>query len=326
MIPKVSVVVPTYKRPDYLERCLRALLSLDFIAADFEIIIVDDANSAATRQQVEELAQRSQSDGYTIMYVPMAGALHGPAAARNAGWQQARGEIIAFIDDDCIPELSWLKAGVAAFDDDLAAVAGKIVVPLQHEYTDYEYSVSQLSQAEFVTANCFYRRSVLQRLSGFDARYRRSWCEDTDLFFKLLEHNLPYLKVPAAIVMHPVRPARWGTSLRQQKKGLYEALLFKKHPALYRERIQAKPLWGYYCTFGVFLLFLAGLLAGLWLLAVIALCAWLYMTTRLCIQRLQKTSRAPLHVLEMFITSALIPPLAIFWRCYGMLKFHVLFL
>lgn len=326
MITKVSVVVPTYKRHDYLERCLRALLSLEFAPTDYEIIIVDDANSQATRQQVEEWRQRTQNDGYTIVYVPVTGALHGPAAARNAGWQLARSELIAFIDDDCIPELNWLKAGVAAFTDDVAAVSGKIVVPLQHEYTEYEYTVSQLSQAEFVTANCFYRRAVLQQLDGFDARFRVSWCEDNDLFFTLLEHNMRGIKAPTAIVMHPVRPASWGTSLRLQKKGLYDALLFKKHPVLYRQRIQPRPLWNYYCILGVLLLLLAALILNFWLLALIALIAWLYMTARLCIQRLQKTARTPRHVLEMAITSALIPPFALFWRCYGMLRFHTIFL
>ncbi|GCE08437.1 glycosyltransferase family 2 protein [Dictyobacter aurantiacus] len=326
MIPKVSVVVPTYKRYAYLERCLRALLSLEFAPGEYEIIIVDDANSQRTRQQVEEWRQRTHQDGYEIVYVPVELAPHGPAAARNAGWQRARSELIAFIDDDCIPELSWLKAGVAAFSDDVAAVSGKIVVPLQHDYTEYEYSVSQLSQSEFVTANCFYRRSVLRQLDGFDTRFRASWCEDSDLYFTLLEHGLHGIKAPDAIVMHPVRPARWGMSLRLQRKGLYDALLCKKHPDLYRKRIQSRPLWNYYCILGVLLLLLAALILGLWPLALICVAAWLYMTARLCIQRLHKTARTPRHVFEMALTSALLPPLAIFWRCCGMLRFRMFFL
>ncbi|GCE30466.1 glycosyl transferase [Dictyobacter alpinus] len=326
MTIKVSVVVPTYERPDFLERCLRALLSLDYAPADYEIIIVDDAHSAETRQQVEDCAQQALVDGHRVRYLALTGTAHGPAAARNAGWRQAQADIIAFTDDDCIPELNWLKAGAAAFVDDIAAASGKIVVPLQHEYTDYEYSVSLLSQAEFVTANCFYRRSALQLVGGFDQRFKTACCEDSDLYFTCLEQNLLCVKVPEAIILHPVRLTRWGSSLRQQQKSMYDALLFKKHPVLYRQRIQTKPPWNFYCILGVLLLILLGVVAKLWLLAGIALCAWIYMTARFCIQRLQKTSRKPGHVFEMIITSALIPPLSLFWRWCGMCKFRTFFL
>ncbi|GER91107.1 glycosyl transferase [Dictyobacter vulcani] len=305
---------------------MRALLSLDYDPAEYEILIADDANSAVTRQQVEDCARSAELMGHTVRYLAITGSVHGPAAARNAGWRQAQADIIAFTDDDCIAELNWLRAGVAAFVDDVVGVSGKIVVPLQHEYTEYEYKASLLSQAEFVTANCFYRRSALQQVGGFDERFRVACCEDRDLFFTLLEHNLICVKALEAVILHPVRPTHRGSSLRQQQKSFYQALLFKKHPALYRQRIQPTPPWNYYCILGVLLLLILGIVAKLWLLAGIALCAWLYMIARLCIQRLQKTSRKPEHVFEMIITSTLIPPLSLFWRWLGMLRFGVFYL
>jgi hypothetical protein len=65
---------------------------------------------------------------------------------------------------------------------------------------------------------------------------------------------LKVLKVPDVVVVHPVRPAAWGVSLRQQRKSQFDALLFKKHPALYRRRIRARPPLDYY---GMVLSFLA---------------------------------------------------------------------
>src|SRR5437588_7342860 len=115
MKPRVSVVVPTCKRPELLTRCLDALLAQDFDAEDYEIIIVDDANCAGTQQLVMLRAEKARLQGHVVSYIPITSSCsHGPAAARNAGWRAAQGEIIAFTDDDCIPDRQWLEAGVAA--------------------------------------------------------------------------------------------------------------------------------------------------------------------------------------------------------------------
>ncbi len=127
-------------------------------------------------------------------------------------------------------------------------------------------------------------------------------------------------------MIHPVRPARWGVSLSQQRKSVFNALLYKKHPALYRERIQASPPWHYDGTVGALLLVCGAAIGGLWSLALVGVGIWLALTTRFCLQRLQRTSHALAHVVEMIITSVLIPPLAIFWRIRGALKYRVLFL
>jgi hypothetical protein len=74
------------------------------------------------------------------------------------------------------------------------------------------------------------------------------------------------------------------------------------------------------------LLILLGLFTQIGFLAIVALLAWLYMTGRFCIRRLRKTSHAPGHILEVIVTSALIPPLAVFWRLWGAIRFRVFFL
>src|SRR5690349_7715077 len=103
MAARVSVVVPTYKRPELLDRCLDALLGQCYEPSGYEIVVADDGANCETRRQVECHAQRAACRGLTVRYLPVTGA-HGPAAARNAGWRAARGEIIAFTDDDCVPD------------------------------------------------------------------------------------------------------------------------------------------------------------------------------------------------------------------------------
>lgn len=322
---EISVVVPTFRRPALLAHCLQALLAQDLAPAEYEIIIVDDATSKETRLQVESYARLVAKRGQRIYYLATSGKC-GPAAARNLGWQAAHGSIIAFTDDDCLPAENWLREGRAAFSDDVAAIAGRIHVPLPQQPSDYEYDASHLEESEFATANCFYRRDVLLAVGGFDERFRAAWREDSDLFFTLLERQARCRVCESAVVEHPVRPARWGVSLFQQRKNMFNALLYKKHPRLYRERIQAAPPWPYYCSTGALLVVVLGMLGQSLALILAALGLWGLLTTRFCRQRLQYTSRQPGHVLEMIITSALIPPLATFWRLRGMLTFQVFFL
>ena len=73
---------------------------------------------------------------------------------------------------------------------ELDAATGRVIVPLPTcRPTDYERDAAGLAKAEFVTANCFCRRSVLAAIGGFDARFTAAWREDSDLQFTLLEHG-----------------------------------------------------------------------------------------------------------------------------------------
>jgi GT2 family glycosyltransferase len=77
-----------------------------------------------------------------------------------------------------------------------------------------------------------------QWLDGFDERFTVAWREDTDLEFALRTQGYRLARQPAAIVVHPVRPMRWGISLTLQRNNIFNALLYKKHPLLYRWFIQ----------------------------------------------------------------------------------------
>lgn len=327
---RVSVVVPTFRRPDLLQCCLRALTLQDIDPTDYEILIIDDAACDDTVRQVECWIERTRECGYSIRYLQVVGP-HGPAAARNLGWRAAHSEIIAFTDDDCLPIPGWLRAGLAAFHNGVMGVSGKIIVPLERTPTDYERNAALLAKAEFATANCFYRRDALTMVEGFDERFTNAWREDSDLVFKLIKHVAPdstssLVYAPNAVVVHPVRPASWGVSLKQQRKSMFNALLYKKHPALYRQKIQASPPWHYYSILGALLFGLMSTIAGYWLFALGALSIWVLLTARFCLLRLENTSHTPSHISEMIVTSILIPPLAILWRIVGAIKFRVFFL
>ncbi|HEY7417951.1 MAG TPA: glycosyltransferase family A protein [Ktedonobacteraceae bacterium] len=321
----ISVVVPTYKRPDPLERCLKALLTQNLAATAYEIIVVDGAAWDTTRKQVNSWTDEAQKTGHTIRYIPLPDPNRNLTVARNHGWQAASSKIIAFTNDDCIPEMNWLQAGLHAFTDNVAVVSGRIVMPLPPKPTDYEYNAFQITKTRFTTANCFYQRSVLVQAGGFDERFATVWQEGNDLYLTLLQQDIACIFVPEVVVMRPASSAPWGISLTQQHEKTFDALLYKKHPILYRKHIQTPSPWHHYITASFLLLALFSLLTPIKLLAIIFLLAWLYMTGRFCIQRLRKTSHAPGHVLEMIVTSIFIPLLAVLWRLWGMIRFRVFF-
>lgn len=329
---QVSVVVPTFKRPDLLDLCLSALLRQDFPRERYEIIIADDAfereevrMSAATRKRVEEMGREA---GIRVTYVPVSGE-HGPSAARNQGWRRAQGTIIAFTDDDTIPDREWLTIGCAAFTDEVLAVAGRTVVPLPENPTDYELNESGLSRAEFITANCFVRKNALSIVGGFDERFAMAWREDSDLHFRLLKlggGERAVKREPRALVVHPVRPAGFAVCIKQARKVAYNALLYKKHPKLYRERIQKHPPLRYYAMIALLLFSFVFAGSGHAESAQVCFFGWLVLVLEFTWLRLKRTTRRPLHVIEMFLTSALLAPLAIYWRLHGAIKFRVAFL
>lgn len=322
----VSVVVPTCNRPALLRQCLSSLLQQQFNFARYEIIVVDDAPGRATHDAVNELGAASPR-APAVVYIANHGP-HGPAAARNLGWRAARGTIIAFTDDDTIAKPDWLQNGLRAFDADVQAVWGRIVMPLPSSRppTDYERDAKGLESAEFVTANCFCPKHVLEELGGFDERFRYAWREDADLYFRLLKRAGRIVHAPSAVITHPVRPASWGVSVKQQKKVQFDALLYKKHPQLYRQKIRAHARWDYYLIVASLLAAAGGLVAGRPALAAGAGLSWLLLSARFCAMRLAATAKTPSHVLEMIVTSALIPPLAVFWRLVGAIRFRVSFL
>ena len=318
MKPLVSVVVPTHGRPELLTRCLDALAQQTLPRNDYEVVVVSDGPDPRTRAVLER-------SGYRVRHVELP-EQRGPAAARNAGWRAAASDVIAFTDDDTVPATEWLAAGLAAMATGCDAVAGRVVMPISRQPTDYERDSAKLAEAEFVTANCFVTAARLRAIGGFDERFTLAWREDSDLQFRLLSSGAILRRAPQAVVVHPVRPARWGVSLAQQRKVLFDALLYKKHRALYRQRIRRRPRFDYYATVAALGAGVTALALGAATVAAAAGAVWLALTARFSAQRLAGTRREWRHIGEVLVTSAAIPPLAVFWRVVGAVRFRVVLL
>ena len=320
---KCSVVIPTYKRPHLLQKCLSALLQQQ-TNIQYEVIVVSDGKDEETAELMNE---------FTVLEMPFIyislNKQSGPAAARNQGWQMAHGELIVFTDDDTIPSQKWLQNYWNAYLKNYKAniaFTGGVIVPVSERPTDYERNTAGLETVDFVTANCACTRNALQKINGFDENFTMAWREDSELEFKLMKAAIPIVKVKDAIVLHPVRKAKWGVSLQEQKKSMFNALLYKKHPGLFRSKILALPLWNYYGIIVSFIVSVVLLFCGYFLLACIVGSVWLYLVSVFILKRLKGSSLSVSHITEMIITSLLIPFLSVYWTLYGAIKFKVFFL
>lgn len=321
---KISVVIATLNRPVLLDRCLAALSAQTVPRRSYEVVVVDDGPHEATEAVVRGWSRRSP--GFDVVY-RCSNQAHGPAAARNVGWRAGRSPIIAFTDDDCIPEPDWLAAGLQAFSRaDVGAVSGRILVPLPFKPTDWERNVAGLERAPCATANCFYRKAILEALGGFDERFTEAWREDSDLQFRALAQGVTIVQEPQALVLHPVRPAPWGVSVSLQRQNRFNALLYKKHPTLYSCFNPHEPPWNYYVTVGFIVLGGMALFYGAIAMAAALWMSWMVMAGAFCVRRLIGATHRPSHVAEMIITSLIIPPYAVYWRLYGAVKYRVAFL
>jgi glycosyltransferase involved in cell wall biosynthesis len=303
---------------DLLDRCLDALTRQSLPGALYEVIVVDDDPDHNTLHLVAGWRARTLDRGPRLVYLPNTNQ-HGPAAARNLGWRSARAPIIAFTDEETVPTPGWLAQGLAGLTDKVDVVCGRLDTPPAARSGQLE----QAAGDGFSVANCFCRKTLLEQLKGFDERFEQAAHCEADLHFRLLALDARIVHAPEARVVLPLQPLPWGASLARTRDVVFDALLYKKHPRLYRERIAATPPWDDYLAVATLLVALGALLAGSSGLALFAGLGWLALTAQRCRQRLRGVAPTASHIADVVVTSALVPPLAVFWRLLGAIRYRV---
>ena len=218
-----TVVVPTYDRHETLTACLSRLApgaqSLD--AAQYEVVVTDDARSAATRAM---LTERFPWARYTE------GPARGPAANRNHGAAQAQGTWIAFTDDDTLPSREWLAAyaRAATAHPTAEALEGRTTCTAGFG-TPMHYAPVNERGGLFWSCNVAVRAARFRTLGGFDEGFTVAHMEDQDLRERLIGAGVTIPWVPDAVVDHAPRRQPSGRTLGLQRVA--EVRYLYKHGA-----------------------------------------------------------------------------------------------
>ena len=329
MLPEFSVVIPTYKQPAQLLKCLDALGRQRLPRSQFEVIIVDEGDSPETETAVQLFSKQIARNGgpLEVRYLSQANR-KGPAAARNRGWRAARGGIIAFTDEDCLPEPEWLSSALPCFQRGAQVMSGQLRVYLPNQPTPLDRTATLLKKADFMSANCLCRKSTLERVGGFEEAFNTAWHEDSDLQFKFIQAGIPISKCPEAVVIYHVQPCPWYGLLRDERNNSYDALLYKRHPSLFRERIPSyrRQVLHYYASVLSISISLICLPVGLASISMIALSLWAILSVDLIVRYLPGNPLNWTIIKHAVVTALATPFLSVYWRLHGAVKYKVLYL
>lgn len=227
--PSISVVIPTYRRWDRLQRTLAAMEAQTLPVDRFEVIVSDDGSGDGTLEQVRSYAGRSP-----LRITVLTGPNGGPAAARNRGIAVARGEWVAFTDDDCVPEQDWLEAFAAAAGKGGFDGAGGFVKryndTLLGRYIDWSRMMmpplrEDGTAAYLVTANALFRRKLLEDLGGFDQAFKAPGGEDPHLSYRAKELGARLIYLPEARIRHMHRDTIGGIHRTWYQYGIGERVM-----------------------------------------------------------------------------------------------------
>jgi glycosyltransferase involved in cell wall biosynthesis len=225
---RASVIIPTYNRADRIKFCLEALRKQD-CAFNFEVIVVDDGSTDNTLRVLSSFPE--------VRIVSQANA--GPAAARNRGVREARGEIVLFTDDDCEPFPDWLTEMLKPFDrPEIVGAKGVyrtrqpelIARFVQLEYEDrYRFMARKRDDIDFIdTYSAAFRRDRFIESGGYDTSFPVACCEDSELSYRMAARQWRMLFIETATVWHQ-HPATFAGYFRRKVKFAFWRVPAVKH-------------------------------------------------------------------------------------------------
>jgi len=202
-----SIIIPTYNRPKQLSACLRSVSGLNYPRDRFETIVVIDGGNSSMAGITEAFGNQ-----FDITVIRQAHA--GPATARNTGAAKARGEYLAFTDDDCRPDPFWLQNLAIRFAGSpntlvggrtLNALPGNTFSATSQMLIDYLYSYynADPEDARFLTSNNLsLPAESFHALNGFDTTFIRAGGEDREFCDRWIHQGRKIKCAPKALVYH----------------------------------------------------------------------------------------------------------------------------
>jgi glycosyltransferase involved in cell wall biosynthesis len=226
----VSIVMPAYNAERTISDCLKSLAEQDF-KGDYEVVVVDDGSTDST----PDISSRFEN----VRLIRQENA--GPAAARNRGAKEAKGDIILFTDSDCVPEKDWVSQMMRSFeeDPDISGVKGRYMTRqkelvarfVQLEYEDkYDY-MKRHKYIDFIdTYSAGFKKGVFLQMQGYDSEFPVACAEDVELSYRMSRQGHKMVFNPSAVVYHIHPNGLWDYLKKKYKFAYWRMLAVKKNP------------------------------------------------------------------------------------------------
>ncbi len=215
---KISVIINTYNRASYLKQALEALRYQTY--SDFEVVVVNGPSTDDTDQILSEHEGAIKKRDCASRNI---------SASRNIGIKAAQGEIVAFLDDDAVPDQFWLANIASGFEKCNCSILGGFVLDntgfkFQSRYilTDRHVNSTYLEEIcvpqqmfcfpgtrQFLTpmgCNVAFRRRALVAAGGFDEQYDY-YLDETDVVVRMIDMGFTVRIEPSIIVYHKFAPS-----------------------------------------------------------------------------------------------------------------------
>lgn len=233
----ISVIIPTCHRNDLLAKCLDCLApgQQTLLFDQYEVVVTDDGVKGNARKLIES---RYPWARWTE------GPHRGPAANRNHGARQARGEWLAFVDDDCLPEKSWLACIAERISQgDVEVIEGRTVIPDKRD-SPMSHAVENQFGGVFWSCNLAVLRSRFLAMGGFDEDFLEAGGEDMEFAWRLQKEGIKAAFLQAAVVRHP----QYAINFRQLFRRIWMhrwlvLYYYKTGQGLLAEQSLVKCLW-----------------------------------------------------------------------------------
>lgn len=222
----ISVIVPAYNAEKTINSTINSLLRQNFPKKSYEIILVDDGSNDKT----VELASK-----FPIKIIR---SVHkGPAFSRNLGAKKSKGDIILFIDSDCIADKNWIRHMIEPFkDSDVVGVSGKYRTLNQdsiiarfsgYEIEERHVNMEKKKVIDFIgTFSAGYRKKIFLKFGGFDIRFKTSSGEDAELSYRIAKFGYKMVFQPSAIVYHPHPDSLLKYLKQKYYRGVWRNLMY----------------------------------------------------------------------------------------------------
>jgi GT2 family glycosyltransferase len=213
-----SVVIITRNRPGLVHQCLDRLLQQDY--GPFETIVVD----ASSNQQTEEIVKQYP----VVRYIYLPNGKNKMGRSRNLGIEAAKGEVIAFIDDDSMVRDGWLSSLISCYNaEDIGGVGGRVIDEIELKYQiaapvvgrvfpdgrvidNFALELNGVIEVDRLKGcNMSFRKHVLQEVGLFDEYYDNTW-DDVDICTRVKKGGYRLLFNPRTVVDHLAAPREDG--------------------------------------------------------------------------------------------------------------------